>query len=121
MLKLDNHPVHDAACFRFIMRCVGIRLSFTKLASPWQNGRIERLFGTVKACLRAFAIRDTRHLELSLSHFRYWYNEARPHQHLGGRTPSQVWRGLDPYRRAPTQALWFQAWDGRLRGWVLRH
>jgi hypothetical protein len=36
-------------------------------------------------------------------------------------TPSQVWRGIDPYRQRPKTTIKFAAWDGRLRGWVLRH
>ena len=120
-LKLDNHPVHHARWFKRVMRVAGVRLSFTELASPWQNGRIERLFGTLKAALRGYAIADARHLDLSLAQFRFWYNAVRPHQHLGGRTPLQVSQGIDPYRRPPRRALWFEGWNGRLRGWVLRH
>ena len=119
VLKLDNHPVHHAKWFKRVMRVAGVRLSFTELASPWQNGRIERLFGTLKAALRDHAIADSRHLDLSLAQFRFWYNAVRPHQHLGGRTPLQVWRCIDPYRRPPRRALWFEGWNGRLRGWVL--
>jgi transposase InsO family protein len=120
-LKLDNHPVHHARWFKRIMRMAGVRLRFTELASPWQNGRIERLFGTFKTALRGYAIADARHLDLALAQFRLWYNAVRPHQHLGGRTPLQVWRGIDPYRRRPKRALWFEGWNGRLRGWVLHH
>jgi len=120
-LKLDNHPVHHSRWFKHLMRLAGVRLSFTELASPWQNGRIERLFGTLKAALRAHAIANARHLDVSLAQFRFWYNAVRPHQHLGGRTPLQVWHGIDPYRRPPKRALWFEGWNGRLRGWVLRH
>lgn len=121
MLKLDNHPVHHGKWFKQIMRWTGVRLRFTQLARPWQNGRIERLFGTFKACLREFVICNTNHLDRSLDSFRFWYNAVRPHQHLGGRTPAQVWHGIDPYRQAPKQALRFEAWKGRLRGDVLRY
>lgn len=117
MLRLDNHPVHHAKRFKTILRRAGVRLRFTAPASPWQNGRIERLFGTLKAHLREFAIRDLPPLCRSLDQFRCWYNAVRPHQHLGGRTPAQVWHGVDPYRQAPTPVLWCEAWGG----WVLRH
>jgi transposase InsO family protein len=120
-LKLDNHPVHQAVWFKRIMRLAGVRLSFTELASPWQNGRIERMFGTLKKALRGYAIADARHLDLSLAPFQFWHNAVRPHQHLGGRTPLRVWQGIDPYRRPPKRALWFEGWNGRLRGWMLRY
>jgi transposase InsO family protein len=120
-LRLDNHPVHHARWFKRVMRAAGVRLSFTELASPWQNGRIERLFGTLKTALRGYPITDAHHLDLLLAPFRVWYNAVRPHQHLGGRTPLQAWQGIDPYRRPPKRALLFDGWNGRLRGWVLRH
>jgi transposase InsO family protein len=122
-LRLDNHPVHRAKRFQTVMRWAGVQLRFTALASPWQNGRIERLFGTFKACLRSFrfSLRDLRQVDCSLDDFRFWYNAIRPHQHLGGRTPLQVWQGINPYRRVPRQARWFEGWGGRLRGWELRH
>jgi transposase InsO family protein len=100
-----NHPVHHAKWFKRIMRVAGVRLSFTKLPSPWQNGRIERLFGTLKMALRGYPIADARHLDLWLAQFRFWYNAVRPHQHLDGRSPLQVWLGIDPYRRPPKRAL----------------
>jgi transposase InsO family protein len=94
---------------------------FSEPGKPWQNGRIERFFGTLKAALRDYAIRDGQHLWQALAGFHVWYNAVRPHQHLAGCTPSQVSRGIDPYRQQPKEALEFEAWDGRLRGWVLRH
>jgi transposase InsO family protein len=121
MLLLDNHPVHRAKRLKTILQRLGVRLRFTALASPWQNGRVERFFGTLKAHLRDFAIRDLPHLAQSLGQFRFWYNAVRPHQHLGGRTPVQVRRGIDPYRTPPRRVLWYETWDGRLRGWLLRH
>lgn len=71
VLKLDNHPVHHPKWFRRIMRMAGAQLCFTELASPWQNSRIERLFGTLKTSLRGYAIADSRHLDLSLAQFRF--------------------------------------------------
>ena len=103
------------------MHWAGIRLRYTQPASPWQNGRIERFFGTLKAQLRDAAVDDHGQLQNRLVEFRHYYNYVRPHQHLGGRTPSEAWRGIDPYRRPPRRRLWFEGWDGRLRGWLLQH
>ena len=33
------------------------------------------------------------HLAIKLIEFKAFYNHARPHQHLGGHTPAQAWRG----------------------------
>ncbi len=34
-------------------------------------------------------------LQRRLSVFRDWYNECCPHQALDGRTPKEVWTGVD--------------------------
>lgn len=120
-LRLDNHPVHRSKRFRTLMRWAGIRLQFTQPACPWQNGRIERVFGTLKGQMKGLLFLDARQIALSLTAIRFWYNEVRPHQHLEGRTPAQAWRGVDPFRCTPKQKQWFVALDGRLKGWVLRH
>jgi hypothetical protein len=45
---------------------------------------------------------------------------VRPHQHLQGRTPAEVWGGIDIYRRRVRRRLWFEAWDGLLQGEYLQ-
>lgn len=120
-IRLDNHPVHRAKRVKTVMRWMGIRLRFSQPASPWQNGRIERFFGTLKSHLQGLRFLDETHLLRGLKEFRHYYNHVRGHQHLGGRTPADVWHGIDPYRQAPRRCLWFEGWDGRLRGWRLLH
>lgn len=120
-IKTDNHPVFHAKWVQRMLHWCSVVQRFSAPGKPWQNGRIERFFGTLKACLCDFVVRDDRHLWQVLSEFRIWYNEARPHQHLAGCTPGQVWAGVDPYRRPAKAVEAFCAWDGRLRGWVLRH
>ncbi len=120
-IKTDNHPVFHVRWVKRILRWSGVKMTYSRPAMPWENGRIERLFGTFKSCLRGMVMRDAGHLVQALPDFRYWYNHARPHQHLGGRTPHQVWSGIDPYKNAPTAVTEFCAWGGRLKGVVLRH
>ena len=55
-----------------------------------------------------------------LREFTFWYNEVRPHQHLHGFTPAEVWRGIDPYAFAPQVVLAFEGWAGMLKGYWLR-
>nr|WP_315484268.1 integrase core domain-containing protein [uncultured Undibacterium sp.] len=120
-LRMDNHPVHRAKLFKWVLRYIGIQRRFTQPASPWQNGRIERFFGSFKVVLKNFAIKDRAHLLASLPAFRFWYSNVRTHQYLGGITPAQAWRGIQPFEQVPRQVIWFQAWDQQLRGWLLRH
>ena len=59
-------------------------------------------------------------LNYSLGEFRFFYNHVRPHQHLQGATPAEVWARVDPYVEPVKQAFWFEAWDGLLQGYYLR-
>ncbi|UXI68059.1 integrase core domain-containing protein [Tahibacter amnicola] len=99
---------------RIALRCLGIRLQRTELHCPWQNGRIERLFGTLKSYLDRIAIGNGDDLRTKLVEFRCWYNHVRPHQHLAGRTPAETWSGRSKARGEPE---WFSGWNGRLTGW----
>ncbi|NOT81603.1 MAG: hypothetical protein HOP01_02600 [Gallionella sp.] len=51
----------------------------------------------------------------------YWYTYIRPHQNLNGKTPAEAWRGIDPYKKPFKQERWFEAWDGLLVGYELKH
>lgn len=113
-IRLDNHPVHRAHRVRRLLHWAGVRLQFTQIASPWQNGRIERFFGTCKPYLRALAIHDDAELCARLRQFRHYYNRERPHQHLHGRTPLEAWHGIDPFRYRPPRRSWQETW----RDWV---
>jgi putative transposase len=52
---------------------------------------VERFIGTVKRELAAEPIVDEQALTKTLSEIRTWYNHERPHDHLQGRTPAEVW------------------------------
>jgi transposase InsO family protein len=121
MIKTDNHPVFRSAAVKMVLRWCGIGLRHSRPARPWENGYIERLFGTFKRSLAGYVINDACHLRRALPAFQFWYNVCRPHQHLGGQTPQQAWLGIDPWKTVPRSARSFSAWGGRLRGIVLRH
>jgi len=118
-LRTDNERVFTGRVFSGALRLAGIRHQRTDLGCPWQNGRIERLFGTLKAKLDQWRVLDGKQLRLALAQFEFWYNRVRPHQNLNGQTPWEAWCGIDPYRRVPKQVEWFEAWDGLLSGFYL--
>ena len=96
--------------------------SYSRLGgnTPWQNGRIERLFGTLKPLLRHLVISSTAALQSALEEFMQFYNHARPHQNIDGLTPAQKWNGLnkvDLMQTPPKRALLVQALDGLLVGY----
>ncbi|BBB61940.1 hypothetical protein UNDKW_3667 [Undibacterium sp. KW1] len=59
-------------------------------------------------------------LDAMLRDFTTWYNLIRPHQHLHGHTPAEVWTGINPYITPPKSVHQFEAWDDLLQGYYLR-
>ncbi|QEW08490.1 integrase core domain-containing protein [Nitrincola iocasae] len=91
-----------------------MRHQTTEKHCPWQNGRIERFFGTFKTHIRQILIEDATQLGKQVPTFFGWNIQIRLHQSLGGRTPAEVWLGLEP----PKASSWFYVslWHGALRG-----
>ncbi len=86
------------------------------MGCPWQNGHIERLFGTLKRKLDQRQVADGEQLQTALTvsgttpcgRTKTWADERR-------------WRpgtGIDPYR-VPRRVKWFEAWGGLLSGFYL--
>ncbi len=76
---------------------MGIRQQRIEPGCPWQNGRVERFIGTVKRALALEPIADDEDMTDRLREVRGWYNHDRPHDHLQGRTPAEVWAGIDVF------------------------
>ncbi len=115
-VRTDNEAIFTSRLFRFGLWFLGIRHQHTEVACPWQNGKVERFFGTLKEKLNQWEVSSFGELNHSLHLFRFWYNEVRPHDYLNGCTPAEVWRGS---KGSPNRAKWFEAWDGLLVGYWL--
>ena len=120
-IKTDNEAVFRCPVFSNGLAKAGIRHEFSAPGKPWQNGRIERLFLTLKEKLRLVALRNGAELDQLLSDFRHWYNDVRPHQHLHGHTPSEVWLGINPYACRPRAVTHYVGGGGLLTGLALRY
>jgi transposase InsO family protein len=120
VLRTDNEPVFTSLLFRISLWLMGIRHQFIDKCCPWQNGRIERSFGTLKEKLNQWQVESREQLNGALVQFCFWYNHVRPHQHLNGMTPAEVWNGIDIFFKRPRQEYWFEAWDGLLTGIYLK-
>lgn len=120
IIRTDNEGMFTSHAFRQWLKRLGIRHQLTDPGCPWQNGRIERLFGTLKQKLDQWQVQNHAQLNRDLKIFCYWYNHVRPHQNLNGRTPADAWCGINPYAKQPKQEYWFEAWDGLLAGYELR-
>jgi len=135
VIRTDNEGMFRSPAFGNALERLGIRHQHTTPGCPWQNGRIERLFGTLKEKLDQLTYSPFPHageglgervevrdqLNRDLITFRHWYNHIRPHQNLDGRTPAEAWSGINPYVKPPKQEQWFEAWNGLLTGYHLRY
>ena len=119
-VRTDNEAVFTSRLFVLGLKFLGIGHRRSDLGCPWMNGRIERLFGTLKEKLNQWMVAGGEELNAALGEFSVWYNYIRPHQHLGGQTPVEAWDGIDPYLRTPKRVQVFSAWDGLLTGFYLR-
>lgn len=90
-VRTDNEALLVSRLFRFGLWFLGIRQQRIDPGCPWQNGRVERFIGTVKRELRQEALTGDEEFDHRLTRIRQWYNHDRPHDHLQGRTPAEVW------------------------------
>jgi transposase InsO family protein len=122
-IKTDNDAVFTSRLFKACLAALGVAHRRTAVMSPWQNGRIERVFGTLKHSLDAMTVPSFAALGRLMTAFRFFYNEVRPHQALGGLTPQEAWDGLswdDVYAKPCKSVTPFSAWGGELVGFVMR-
>src|SRR5712672_3061905 len=70
------------------LRSMGIRDRPTSPRSPWQNGHVERLIGSIRReCVDHIIVVGERHLRHVLLSYMNYYNETRTHLSLDKDTP----------------------------------
>ena len=116
ILKTDNDGAFRSYFFQGVLKLLGVKHRRSQPYSPWQNGRVERLILTMKERLLPLivegGITESVHHDLQL--LRFWYNHVRPHQHLEGNVPGEVWRGGP----ASSKSLrFFSHWRGLIAGY----
>jgi hypothetical protein len=63
---------------------------------------VERFHRTLKEILRLITVpEDQAHFECEVGFITEWYNEHRPHDTLGGRTPNEVYFSRPPANEQP--------------------
>ena len=71
------------------LRAIGIRDRPTALQSPWQNGYVERVIGSIRReCLDHLIVRNQAHLRRILDRYVAYYNATRTHLGLGKDSPN---------------------------------
>lgn len=113
-IRTDNEIVFTSRLVKFAFWLLGIKHQKSDKGCPWQNGKIERFFGTFKSKLRCLPIDYETSITKLLIEYRCWYNHLRPHDYLDGQTPSEVFSQKSKSLKQPRL---FQFWDGALVGY----
>ena len=71
------------------LNAMGIRDRPTSPRSPWQNGHVERVIGSIRReCLDHMIVLDEEHLRRVMRAYVNYYNNGRTHLSLGKDAPS---------------------------------
>ena len=83
----DRHRTYGQI-FRDRVTAMGIADAPTAPRSPWQNGYVERVIGSIRReCLDHIIALDERHLRRTLKSYFAYYNKARTHLALNKDAP----------------------------------
>jgi transposase InsO family protein len=103
ILIRDRDRIYGAAFDRTANAC-GLRQVLIAPRSPWQNGYVERLIGTIRRELvDHLVVLGERHLLRCLRDYVRYYNQDRPHMSLEGDAPSR--RHVEPPEHGRVVAL----------------
>lgn len=87
ILIRDNDRVFGEVFWRRV-RAMGIRDHPITPRSPWQNGYVERIIGSIRReCLDHMIVLGEIHLQHTLDAYASYYNSARTHLALGKNAP----------------------------------
>jgi len=88
-LVRDNDRAFGSV-FKRRIHAMGIRDRPTSFRSPWQNGHVERLIGSIRReCTDHLIVLNEEHLRRILANFSTYYNESRPHVSLAKDAPNR--------------------------------
>lgn len=90
MIRSDNGLIFQSRRFRAACRDYRLEQEFITPYCPEQNGMIERFFRTLKEeCVWLQRFASFAQARREIRRWISWYNESRPHQALGYRSPRQ--------------------------------
>ena len=92
MLRSDNGLVFTSRKYTALVKSYGLQQEFITPHCPQQNGMVERLIRTIKEqCVHRHRFESLQHANRVLSDWIQFYNEVRPHQALGMKTPVEAY------------------------------
>ena len=84
---LDRDSKFGADVITFL-KATGVKPTRTSIRSPWQNGHVERLIGSIRRdCLDHVIVFGEAHLRRTLAEYATYYNKLRTHRSLVKDTP----------------------------------
>jgi putative transposase len=91
LLRSDNGLVFTSRTYTALVRSYGLRQEFITPHCPQQNGMVERVIRTLKEqCVHRTRFESLQHASRAVGEWISFYNNKRPHQALGMKTPAQA-------------------------------
>lgn len=93
LLRSDNGLVFSSKTYVNLVKAYGLHQEFITPYTPQQNGMVERLIRTIKEqCIYHHRFESVRHAERVIADWIQFYNEERPHQSLGMKSPAESFK-----------------------------
>lgn len=92
-LRSDNGLVFTSKTYTGLIKSYGLEQEFITPYTPQQNGMVERLIRTIKEqCVYHHRFESIRNAERIIADWIKFYNDKRPHQSLGMKSPSESFK-----------------------------
>ncbi len=89
LLRSDNGLVFTSRSYTALVKSYGLQQEFITPHCPQQNGMVERLIRTIKEqCVHRYRFETIQHASRVIGDWITFYNNLRPHQALGMKTPA---------------------------------
>jgi putative transposase len=91
LLRSGNGLVFTSRSYTKLVRSYGLRQEFITPHCPQQNGMIERVIRSLKEqCIHRHRFESLQHASRVVGDWISFYNNRRPHQALGMKTPAEA-------------------------------
>ena len=92
LLRSDNGLVFTSRSYTALVKSYGLQQEFITPYTPQQNGLVERLIRTLKEqCVHRHRFETLQHASRVIGDWISFYNQKRPHQALGMKTPAEAY------------------------------
>lgn len=93
LLRSDNGLVFTSRSYTALVKSYGLQQEFITPYTPQQNGLVERMIRTLKEqCVHRHRFETLQHASRVIGDWISFYNNQRPHQALGMKTPAAAYK-----------------------------